>query len=95
MNDSRKIFLAVSLLFCFSTAFTQKLVDTAKINFIKNQFAAINKNLKSYKKVEKTDTTETTEGNEVLLYYKGTEIKKIAATYYGETGKALQEYYFF
>jgi hypothetical protein len=30
----------------------------------------------------------------VLLYYKGKEIKKIAATYFGETGKALQAYYF-
>jgi len=73
----------------------QNAVDTAKISFIKTQFAEINKNLESYKKIEKTDTAETTEGNEVLLYYKGTEIKKIAATYYGETGKALQEYYFF
>ncbi len=73
----------------------QNTVDTAKIKFIKTHYADINKSLKSYKKVEKTDTVESTEGNEVLLYYKGKEIKKVAVTYYGETGKALYEYYFF
>jgi hypothetical protein len=76
-------------------SYAQKPIDTAKINFIKTQYAEINKSLKSYKKIEKTDTVESTEGNQVLIYYKGGEIKKIAVTYYGETGKALQEYYFF
>jgi hypothetical protein len=95
MNGHLRIFLALGLTFGFSNVFSQKPPDTTKINFIKTQYAEINKNLKSYKKIEKTDTAETTEGNEVLLYYKGNEIKKIATTYYGETGKALYEYYFF
>jgi len=94
MNIPIRIFLTLSLIFCFSNAFSQKSADTAKVNFIKTEYAEINKNLKSYKKIEKTDTAETTEGNEVLLYYKGNEIKKIAAAYYGETGKALYEYYY-
>lgn len=87
----------LTLLMILSSVFSygQSNVDAAKIGFIKNHFAEINKRLKSYKKIEKTDTTESTEGNEVLLYYKGNDIMKIAATYYGETGKALQEYYFF
>jgi hypothetical protein len=69
--------------------------DTAKINFIKAQYANINASLKFDKKVEKEDTSETTEGNEITLYLKGDTIKKISAIYYGETGKTLQEYYFF
>lgn len=94
MRTCHKLILVFALLFGVGHCFAQT-ADTAKLNFIKKQFAGINKNLKSYKKIEKTDTAETTEGNEVLLYYSGKEIKKIAATYYGETGKALQEYYFF
>lgn len=69
--------------------------DTAKIKFIKAQYANINATLKFDKKVEKEDTAETTEGNDVTLYFKGDTIKKISVVYYGETGKALQEYYFF
>jgi len=95
MKTCHKIILILFCLFVCTKVFSQSSPDSAKINFIKTQFAEINKNLKSYKKIEKTDTAETTEGNEVLLYYKGNEIKKITATYYGETGKALQEYYFF
>jgi len=93
MHRSFTLTLLMISLSVFS--YGQATVDTAKISFIKSQFAEINKNLKSYKKVEKTDTIESTEGNEVLLYYKGNEIKKVAVTYYGETGKAIQEYYFF
>jgi hypothetical protein len=89
------LFMLLLTILCSGFCYGQNTVDTAKISFIKTQFAEINKNLKSYKRIEKTDTAETTEGNGVLLYYKGSEIKKIAATYYGETGKALQEYYFF
>lgn len=54
------LFLKLSLM-----AFAQNKSDTVKINFIKNQYAEINKNLRSYKKVTKTDRAESTEGNEV------------------------------
>ncbi|MGZ4000384.1 MAG: hypothetical protein ACXVIY_07140, partial [Mucilaginibacter sp.] len=57
-----------AFLFWANYGFAQT-TDTAKVNFIKSQFAEINKNLKSCKRIEKTDTAETTEGNEVLLYY--------------------------
>ncbi|HZY36887.1 MAG TPA: hypothetical protein VFE53_09580 [Mucilaginibacter sp.] len=43
----------------------------------------------------KEDTLESTEGNEIALFFKGDTIKKISAIYYGETGKSLQEFYFF
>jgi hypothetical protein len=95
MKVHRSFMLTLLIISLSAFSYGQNTVDTAKMNFIKTQFAEINKNLKSYKRIEKTDTAETTEGNEVLLYYKGSEMKKIAANYYGETGKALQEYYFF
>jgi hypothetical protein len=94
MNKFCRFVLASLMALSSVFAHAQNAVDTAKLNFIKMQFTGINKNLKSYKRIAKTDTIETTEGNEVLLYYKGNEIKKIAATYYRESGKALEEYYF-
>ena len=95
MNKPHQFLPSILMILSSIFSYAQNPTDTAKINFIKTQFAEINKNLKSYKRIEKTDTTETTERNEVLLYYKGKDIKRITATYYGETGKALQEYYFF
>jgi hypothetical protein len=97
LNLSMKTFHKVCITFVMAlyalSVFARN--DTAKINFIKVQFAEINNNLYSYKKVVKTDTAETTEGNEILLFFSGSEIKKIRATYYGETGKNISEYYFF
>src|ERR1700754_2437260 len=84
----------ITLLLLLLPFFASAQSDTAKINFIKAQYADINSHLKSYRKVAKEDTAETTEGNEVLLYFNGSEIRKIQATYYGETGKAVDEYYF-
>jgi|SRR5579872_1873347 len=94
MNAYHKIILTLCFLFCISNVFSQNLTDTAKINFIKTQFAEINQNLKSYKKVEKEDTVETTDGNQLTLYYDAGKIKKLEARYYGESGQSLCEYYF-
>jgi len=71
------------------------MADSMKINFVKAQYAEINNNLAAYKHVVKEDTAKTTEGNEVTEYFKGDEIRKIKVWYYGETGKAIFEYYFF
>ena len=95
MKPYHKFILVILFLNLSVTAFAQITSDTTRINFIKTQYAEINRNLNLYKKVVKTDTTETTEGNEILLYYNGSEIKKITVTYYGETGKVLDEFYFF
>jgi hypothetical protein len=93
MQPCRKLIFFFAILLCTGYAFAQK-TDTTKLNFIKRQCAEINQNLKSYRKTEKTDTIKTAEGNKVLLYYKSNEIKKIAATYYGEAGKETDEFYF-
>jgi hypothetical protein len=93
MQAYHKSVLVFCFLFCTGHAFAQK-TDTAKVNFIKRHYAEINQNLKSYRKTEKTDTIKTTEGNKALFYYKGNEIRKIEATYYGEAGKETDEFYF-
>ena len=95
MKTFHKVILTTLLIQYSSLAFSQSVINNPKVDFIKMQCAYINKYLNSYKKIEKTDTSETTQGNQILLYFSNNEIKEIAATYYGETGKALQEYYFF
>jgi len=95
MKITQKLILLFVWLSTANFSFSQDSSDTAKINFIKTQFSAINSNLNSFKKVEVEDTAETTEGNEVVKYFSGNEIEKIKAVYYGETGKATDEYYFF
>ena len=93
MRICLKLTITLLILLSAAYAFAQK-ADTAKLNFIKGQSAEINQNLKSYRKTEKTDTIKTAKGNKVLCYYKGNEIRKIAATYYGEAGKETDEFYF-
>jgi len=87
--------ITLVLLLSSGLIYGQNVGDTSKINFIKAEYAKINGSLKSYRKIIKEDTAESTEGNEISLYFKGDTIKKIKAIYYGETGKALTEYYFF
>jgi len=94
MRNCNKSILVLFLIFGTKPVFAQKAADTAKINFIKAQFSEINKNLKSYKKIEKEDIVESTDGNKVQLYFKGNKIKKIAVSYYGESGQVLNEFYF-
>ncbi len=95
MKPYYKLLLVILLLLKLPVAAFAQSIDTATINFIKVQHDKINKNLKSYRRLVKTDTAETTEGNEVALFFSGTEIKKITSSYYGETGKKINEYYFF
>lgn len=67
-----------------------------EIQFIRNQYSLINEFTKNSnpKKIDVFD--ESTEGGELKAYFglEG-EVRKIEMTYYGETGKLCEEYYFF
>jgi hypothetical protein len=76
-------------------ASAQTAPDTVKINFIKTQFADINKHSSTYRKVYRDDMGQSTEGGEATAYFDGKELKKIVSTMYGETGKGTSEYYFY
>jgi hypothetical protein len=64
------------------------------ISDIREKFGAINYNIDSYKKVKKDLMDQSTEGGELEGHYKNGELKKIVASYYGEMGKLIEEYYF-
>ncbi len=69
--------------------------DTSQIiNVIKSKYAEFNLNKKKYHVLEKDLMGETTEGGFIAAYLDGKALRKITATYYKETGKLIEEYYF-
>lgn len=61
---------------------------------IRQHYAQINRNAAKYKKVKKDLSGFSTEGGQMIAYFDGPNIMKIAATFYGESGKASEEYYY-
>ncbi|MDO9399162.1 MAG: hypothetical protein Q7T79_00530 [bacterium] len=61
---------------------------------IKNDFSEINSKINTYKIVEEDMSGESTDGGMVVYYFENKNLKKITATYLGETGKSVNEYYY-
>lgn len=83
------VLIAIGWRACVSRAQT---VDP--IQSIRQQYTAINKRVARYKKVKKELSGFSTEGGELTAYFDGPAVMKIAATYYGESGRAGEEYYY-
>jgi len=64
------------------------------IQAIRQQYAAINKGVRRYKRVKKELSGFSLEGGEMIAYFDGPAIVKIVATHYGEGGRASEEYYY-
>ena len=64
------------------------------ISSIRQRYAAINQNLPKCKTVKKKLSGFSTEGGELIAYSEGSALRKIVARFYGETGRALEEYYY-
>ena len=65
-----------------------------KIKSIRAQYAQIEKGLKDCRLVKRELSGESAEGGELKGYFKDRSVEKLSATFFGETGKALEEYYF-
>ena len=50
--------------------------------------------LKQCRQVKRDLSGESAEGGELTGYFKETSLRKLSAQFYGESGKALEEYYF-
>jgi hypothetical protein len=71
------------------------LTQTADpIESIRQQYAIINKGMAGYKTVKKQLSGFSAEGGELIAYFEGQSIMLITATYYGEMGKTVEEYYY-
>lgn len=61
---------------------------------IGQHYAQINRSAAKYKKVKKELSGFSAEGGQLVAYFHGPSIMKIAATFFGESGKAAEEYYY-
>lgn len=64
------------------------------VRAIRQHFTTINKGTRRYKKIKKELAGFSAEGGELVAYLDGQAIVKIVATYFGETGRSLEEYYY-
>ena len=64
------------------------------VESIRQHYAQINSKLASYRKVKKDLSGFSAEGGELVAYFHGPSIMKMVATYFGETGKATEEFYY-
>jgi hypothetical protein len=61
---------------------------------IRQHYAQINGKAARYRKVKKELSGFSAEGGTLLAYLDGPNIMKIAATFFGETGRTSEEYYY-
>lgn len=72
----------------------EKLNDEEIVSDIREKFEIINQKSDSYETKNIKVLDESTEGGELKSYYQNEELKKVVASYFGEMGKTVEEYYF-
>ena len=65
-----------------------------QVKTIRSRYDAVDKDLSRCKQVKRDLPDESTEGGELTAYFSDQALRKLAAKFYGETGQALEEYYF-
>ena len=75
-----------------SAAGTSRATDVVSV--IRQRQQTIDRSLTSYKTIKKELRGFSAEGGDLTAYLDGKTIRKITATYLGETGRALEHYYY-
>jgi hypothetical protein len=88
------VLLIASLVFLTGWEVTARAQTADAIQSIRQRYATINQRVARYKKVRKELSGYSAEGGQLIAYFDGPAIVKIAATYYGEGGRADEEYYY-
>ncbi|HEX8551541.1 MAG TPA: hypothetical protein VF681_08285 [Abditibacteriaceae bacterium] len=81
---------AFPFLLCVGTSHAQP----RRVAVLKAQAARIDRNLKRYGRVERDLPGRSTEGGNLTFYSLGSSPRKLFAQYFGESGKATEEFYF-
>ena len=68
--------------------------EQESISSIRERYAAIQKNLAKYRVVKKELSGFSTEGGELVAYFDGASVVKMAVTHLGETGRSFEEFYY-
>ncbi|HEV7395082.1 MAG TPA: hypothetical protein VGN86_01120 [Pyrinomonadaceae bacterium] len=64
------------------------------IELIRQRYSDINKKVGRYRKVKKELSGFSAEGGELVAFFQGNGVMKLIATYYGETGRTIEEFYY-
>ena len=65
-----------------------------KIRAIRQRYAEVQSQLKRCRQVKRDLPGESAEGGELIGYFRDLALWKLSAQFYGESGKAREEYYF-
>ena len=93
MAKMKTLLAIISLLGAASMGAADASVEE-KIKAIRARYDAIEKELKDCRQVKRDLPGESAEGGELTAWFKGATLRKLSARFFGETGKALEEYYF-
>ena len=92
---SSLILISLVLLIQFSVnCFAVSPQAADPIPAIRQQYATINKRAPRLRKVKKELSGFSAEGGELVAYFDGKAIVKMVATYYGEMGRTVEEFYY-
>jgi len=95
MLDKASLRKILVLLVLLSVSALQLVAQTPDpIESIRQHYASINKNVALYRRVKKYLSGFSAEGGDLVAYFHGPTIMKIVATFLGETGKSVEEYYY-
>ncbi len=92
-----KTILSIALLTLISipvVGTTSRQTASDPIQSIRARYAKINKLLARFKQVKKELSGFSAEGGELVAYLDGPAVAKIVATYFGEGGRSVEEYYY-
>ena len=65
-----------------------------QVKAIRQQYAQIESGLAACRQVKRDLPDESAEGGELIAYFKDADLRKLSAKFFGETGKAAEEFYF-
>jgi len=88
------ILFSVTLMSLAPVSVAAHIQSEDSIASIRQHYAQINRNAPKYRKARKDLSGFSAEGGVLVAYFDGPNMMKIAATFYGETGKAAEEYYY-
>jgi hypothetical protein len=94
MSLATSRFTLACLLLASASARAADPVVEEKIKSIRAKYAQIEKGLKDCRQVKRELPGESAEGGELIGYFKDRSVEKLSATFFGETGKAEEQYYF-
>lgn len=94
VKNMKKVLVIVCLFAAATSLLAADSPIEEKIKTIRAHYSEIEGSLKNCKQVKRDLPDESTEGGELTAYLKGSSVRKLSAQFFGESGKALMEYYF-